>query len=222
MTIMHHPSVSLLTAFSAGTLDLGQHIAVATHALSCAQCRKWTHTVEQLGGATLDNLRPAAMASDALSLVLSRLDEPVKTAKHDITASPSALAPSALAEVPGLPKFVGRYSAGEWKWIAPRLHLRPIHVPDAGDTRVFLLKAGPGLKLLPHTHTGMEMTCVLTGSFSHDGTRYGAGDFDLGDSNVDHEISMGPAGDCLCLVAMQGELRLKGFFGRLMQPFISI
>jgi len=141
MTIMHHPSVSLLTAFSAGTLDLGQHIAIATHALSCAQCRKWTRTVEQLGGATLDNFRPAAMASDALSLVLSRLDEPVKTEKHDITASPSA-----LAEVPSLPKFVRRYFAGKWKWIAPRLHLRPIHVPDAGDTRVFILKAGPGKK----------------------------------------------------------------------------
>ncbi len=217
MTILYHPSDSLLTAFSAGTLDLGQHIAVATHALSCAYCRKWTRTVEQLGGATLENLRPAAMASDALSLVLSRLDEPVKTAKYDITASPSA-----LADVPGLPKFVRRYSAGEWKWIAPRLHLRPIHVPDAGDTRVFLLKAGPGLKLLPHTHTGTEMTCVLTGSFNHDSTRYGAGDFDLGDPDVDHEISIGSEGDCICLVAMQGELRLKGFLGYLMQPLVSI
>jgi len=217
MTILHHPSESLLTAFSAGTLDLGQHIAVATHALSCAQCRKWTRTVEQLGGATLENLPPAAMSGGALSLVLSRLDEPVKSVKQDIAASTSA-----LAEVPGLPKFVRRYPAGEWKWIAPRLHLRPIQVPDAGNTRVFLLKAGPGLKLLPHTHTGMEMTCVLTGSFNHDGARYGAGDFDFGDSDVGHEISIGPEGDCICLVAMQGELRLKGFLGHLMQPLVSI
>ena len=217
MTIVHHPSESLLTAFSAGILDLGQHIAVATHALSCAQCRRWTRAVEQLGGATLENLPPAAMSDDALSLILLRLDEPVKTAKKDIAASTSA-----LAEVPGLPKFVRRYPAGEWKWIAPRLHLRPIHVPDVGNTRVFLLKAGQGLKLLPHTHTGTEMTCVLTGSFSHDGTRYAAGDFDLGDSDVDHEISIGPEGDCICLVAMQGELRLKGFLGHLMQPLVSI
>jgi len=68
----------------------------------------------------------------------------------------------------------------------------------------------------------MEMTCVLTGSFNHDGARYGAGDFDLGDPNVDHEISIGPEGDCICLVAMQGELRMKGFLGRLMQPIVSI
>jgi len=216
MTIQHHPSEILLTAFSAGTLDIGQHIAVATHALSCADCRKWTRTVEQLGGATLENLRPVEMASDALTLVLSRLDEPVNVPKHDIIAS------SALAKVPGLQKFVRRYPAGEWKWIAPRLHLWPINVPDLEHTRVFLLKAGPGMKLLPHAHTGMEMTCVLAGSFSHDGARYGAGDFDLGDPDVDHEISIGAEGECLCLVAMQGELRLKGFLGRLMQPIVSI
>jgi putative transcriptional regulator len=217
MTILHHPSESLLTAFSAGILDLGQHVAIATHALSCADCRKWTRTVERLGGVTLENLPPAAMPGDALNSVLSRLDEPVKTAKQRSPASASA-----LAEVPGLPKFVRRYPAGEWKWIAPRLHLRPIHVPDAGDTRVFLLKAGPSLKLLPHAHTGTEMTCVLTGSFNHDGSRFGAGDFDLGDSDVDHEISIGPECECLCLVAMQGELRLKGLLGNLMQPFVSI
>lgn len=217
MTILHHPTGVLLTAFSAGTLDICQHIAVATHAVSCAECRKWIRMLEELGGATLENLPPAAMASGALGLVLSRLDEPVKTGKPDITASPSA-----LAEVPGLPKFVRRYSAGEWKWIAPRLYLRPIRVPDAGDSRVFLLKAGPALKLLPHSHTGMEMTCVLTGSFSHDGVHFGAGDFDLGDPDVDHEISIGPEGDCICLAAVRGELRLKGFLGRLMQPFVSI
>ena len=216
MTILHHPFESLLTAFSAGTLDLGQHIAVATHALSCAQCRKWTRTVEQLGGATLENLPPAAMSGDALSLVLSRLDEQVKTAKQDMTVPTSA-----LAEVPGLPKFVRRYSAGEWKWIAPGLHQRPIHVPDAGDTRVFLLKARPGLEFLPHTHTGTEMTCVLIGSFSHDGARYGAGDFDLGGSDADHKISIGPEGDCICLVVMQGEIRLKGFLGYLPQSVFS-
>jgi putative transcriptional regulator len=217
MTILHHPFESLLTAFSAGTLELGQHIAVATHLVSCVPCRKWSRTVEQLGGATLENLPPAAMSGDALSMVLSRLEEPRKTAKQDISPPTSA-----LAEVPGLPNFVRRHPAGEWKWIAPRLHLLPIHVPDVGDSRVFLLKAGPGLKLVPHTHTGTEMTCVLKGSFHHDGGRFGTGDFDFGDSGVDHEIAIGSEGDCLCLVAMQGELRLKGFLGHLMQPLVSI
>ena len=90
-------------------------------------------------------------------------------------------------EVPGLPKFLRRYRFGNWKWIAPSVHLRPIILPYASDTRVFLLKSGPGTKMLEHTHTGIEMTCVLSGAFSQDGGHYGPGDFDLGDETIDHQ-----------------------------------
>ena len=102
------------------------------------------------------------------------------------------------------------------------LHLLPLHVPETGDVRVFLLKAKPGVKFLPHRHTGVEMTCVLMGSFSHDDARFGPGDFDLGDADTDHVIAIGVGMDCLCLVSMSGELRLKGLLGRMAQPFVSI
>jgi len=216
MTIEHHPPEPLLTAFSVGTLDLGQHVAIATHAAGCARCRWWVRAVEHVGGATLEDLPAAPMAAAALDLALGRLDMSATS-----TQAVKSL-PDCLANIPGLPAFVHRYPAGEWKWIAPRLFMRSIRVAGPTDTRVFLLKAGPGMKLLPHAHSGVEMTCVLTGSFSHDGLRYAPGDFDLGDSDVEHEISIEPGEECICLVAMQGELRLKGFLGRLMQPFVSI
>ena len=69
-------------------------------------------------------------------------------------------------EIPGLPKFVRSYQFGNWKWIAPSVHLRPIVLPYASDTRVFLLRSGPGTRMLEHAHTGFEMTCVLSGAFS--------------------------------------------------------
>jgi len=216
MTIEHHPPEQLLTAFSAGTLDLGQHVAIATHAAGCARCRWWVRVAEHVGGATLEDSPPAPMAATALDLALARLDVPAT--KAGVIASP----PDGAQDIPGLPAFVHRYPAGDWKWIAPRLFMRSIHITELSDTRVFLLKAGPGMKLLPHAHSGIEMTCVLTGSFSHDGVRYAPGDFDLGDSGVEHEISIDSREECICLVAMQGELRLKGFLGRLMQPFVSI
>jgi putative transcriptional regulator len=216
MRIDHHPPEPLLTAFSAGALDIGQHVAIATHAAGCAHCRFWVRTMEHVGGATLDDLPAAPMAAVALDLALTRLDTPA--ALTEAVTSP----PDWLGDIPGLPAFVRRYPAGKWKWIAPRLFMRTIHVTEPTDTRVFLLKAGPGMKLLPHAHSGVEMTCILTGSFSHDGERYGPGDFDLGDPDVEHEISIGSKEGCICLVAMQGELRLKGFLGRLMQPFVAI
>ena len=217
MTIQHHPSDELLTAFAAGTLDQGQHVAIATHVVRCPHCRGWMHSMEHVGGKVLADLSPTAMSRDAFSRIEARLNEPVQAAK------PAAMSvPAALDDIAGLPAFVRRYPAGPWKWIAPRVHLRPIRLPHANNTRVFLLKSGPGTKMLEHTHTGIEMTCVLSGRFSHEGGHFGPGDFDLGDETMDHQVLVDPGEDCICLVAMQGDLRLNGLIGRLVQPFVRM
>jgi putative transcriptional regulator len=216
MSIEHHPTDSMLAAFAAGTLDHGQHIAIATHLVSCRQCRSFMRSMEQVGGAVLTGLPPAAMSNNALAKVAAQLNKPVRPAMAD-------KAPTVPEnEVPGLPKFLRRYRFGNWKWIAPSVHLRPIILPYASGTRVFLLKSGPGSKMLEHTHTGIEMTCVLSGAFRQDGIHYGLGDFDLGDETVDHQPVVDPGQDCICLVAMQGELRLNGMIGRIMQPFVRL
>jgi putative transcriptional regulator len=216
MSIEHHPTDSMLAAFAAGTLDHGQHVAVATHLVSCPQCRAFMRSMEQVGGTVLASLPPAAMSTGALAAVEARLNEPVRPAAAAITPTVPE------TEVPGLPKFVRRYRFGNWKWIAPSVHLRPIALPYESDTRVFLLKSGPGTKMLQHTHTGVELTCVLSGAFRQDGSRYGPGDFDLGDETINHQPIVEAGQDCICLVAMQGELRLNGLLGRIVQPFVRL
>jgi putative transcriptional regulator len=216
MSIQHHPGDTLLSAFAAGTLDLGQHAALATHLVACPRCRAFVQTMERVGGAVLVNLPGAPMASGALAAVEARLRE---------TAQPgSAPAPPTMAahEVPGLPNFVRRYRFGRWKWIAPSVHACPIVLPEHSDTRVFLLRSGPGTKMLQHSHAGVEMTCVLSGAFRHDGGHYGPGDFDLGDETVDHLPIVDADAACICLVAMHGKLRLNGLIGRMVQPFVRL
>src|SRR5271157_489425 len=117
MSIEHHPTDSMLAAFAAGNLDHGQHIAIATHLVSCPQCRAFMHSMEQVGGAVLASLPPAAMSNGALAAVEARLNEPVRTAAVGITPTVPE------TEVPGLPKFVRRYRFGNWKWIAPSVQL---------------------------------------------------------------------------------------------------
>lgn len=216
MSIEHHPTDSMLAAFAAGTLDHGQHVVIATHLLSCSQCRTFMRSIEKVGGEVLTGLSPASMSNDALAKVEARLNEPVRPGAADTAPTVPE------TEVPGLPKFLRRYRFGNWKWIAPSVHLRPIILPYASETRVFLLKSGPGTKMLEHTHTGIEMTCVLFGAFSQDGGHYGPGDFDLGDETIDHLPVVEPGQDCVCLVAMQGELRLNGLIGRIIQPFVRL
>ena len=213
MSIEHHPSEEMLAAYAAGALDLGQHVAVATHLTACPHCRDWARAMERVGGALLAEATPGALAQGALERALARLDEPAPPTRR---RAPVEDLP------PGLPKFVRGYRFGAWRWVAPRVSLRPIVLPEPGPTRVFLLKSAANTGMLPHAHTGPEMTCVLTGAFAHDGGRYGPGDFDFGDETVHHEPRVEAGEDCVCLVAMQGGLRYSGWLGRLMQPFLRL
>jgi putative transcriptional regulator len=213
MTIQHHPEDSFLAAFAAGTLDLGQHVAIATHLVACAFCRRSVRAFECVGGMMLEDLPPSAL-SQTLADIEGRLDAPKEAASLDEARAISD------ATTPGLPDFVRRYRFGDWRWAAPGLRLRPILLPQASPTRAFLLKSGPGMKILGHSHSGIEMTCVLAGAFNHGGGRFAPGDFDFGDGSVNHALSVEADEDCICLIALQGGLRLNGLLGRLIQPFI--
>lgn len=216
MMIHHHPPHELLTAFAAGILDLGQHVALATHLKSCSHCRAMVRSMEHVGGTVLAGLPPTPMADGSFEAVETRLDE-IGTAIR-----PPPLSGAAFADVAGLPPFLRNLPDAPWKWIAPKVHLRPIQLPYPSPTRVFLLRSSAGTRMVEHTHTGFEMTCVLSGSFAHAGGHFGPGDFDFGDGSVDHDVMIDSAEECICLVAMQGELRLRGLIGRLLQPLIRM
>ena len=217
MTIAHHPSDELLTAFAAGTLDLGQHVAVATHLTGCPHCRRVVHAMEHVGGAVLSDLPATPMSPGAFAAIEAQLDglaPAVATGSRKVVAG--------FDDVPGLPSFVREYPSSSWQWIAPKVHLRPVRLPEASATRVFLLKSQRGTRMIEHTHSGFEMTCVLSGSFVHASGRFGPGDFDFGDGSTDHEVMIDSAEACICLVAMQGQLKLNGILGRLLQPLIRM
>lgn len=214
MTISHHPSDATLAAYAGGGLDEGRGLVVATHLLACPACRGMVGTLEEVGGAMLEDLAPAPMASDALARVLVRLDQraPVRRAQRD----------QAEETTVDLFRVLSRYQLGAWRQIAPGLHKRSVRISGGAASRVFLLKGAPGLRLPKHTHTGVELTCVLTGGFSHAGGHYGPGALDEADDQVSHQPIIDAGEDCISLVAMQGELRLSGLIGRLLQPFVRI
>lgn len=215
MTIQHHPSDVIIGAFAAQALDRGERMVIATHLKHCAHCRAFVRKIDPMCGLMLDRVAPVPVTDGSLARLMERLDEPTP---RPIRTEP----PANFEEIPGLPDAVRRQRAGDWKWIGPGVHLRPILLPEYEATRVFLLKAAPGTRMLQHSHTELEMTCVLTGAFSHDGGRFGPGDFDFGDEDVDHKPLVERGEDCVCLVAMRGELRLSGLIGRLIQPFVRL
>ncbi len=216
MTIKHHPAESMLLAYAGGTLDAGTHVALATHLFSCRECRNFVARMEDVGGDLLDAVPTAAMHAGAFGKLAALLDEPAPARSGPPPPT------DALSHVAGLPRYVRGLAAEKWRWVAPGLHIQSLMPPAASAARVFLLRARAGMRMVPHGHSGVELTCVLKGSFSHDGQLYAVGDFDCGDGEGDHAIAIGDESECLCLVALTGELQLRGLAGRLFQPFIAI
>ncbi len=215
MTIMHHPGDVTLAAFASGTLDEARAVVVATHISLCPRCQKAMRAFEHVGGTFLEAAAPAEMSAGALERAMAGLDS-------------AAAQPAAAAEQPksagdeALPAPLRQYVMGRWRWVAGGLQLRPIQIASDDDVKVFLLKGAPGTRLPRHRHGGTEWTCVFQGAFRDEHRRYGPGDFDEVDENVEHYQVVEEGTPCICVMALQGGIKLQGWIGKLLQPFIRI
>jgi putative transcriptional regulator len=214
MSITHHPSDATLSAFASGTLDEARAVVVATHLSLCSRCRNAVRAFESIGGALLEDAEPAPMRAGALDRALAQLGHAV--------AREAAAAPEASSDDALLPAPLRSYVKDPWRRIGGSVHLRPLDVPSSDGVRVFLLKARPGTRLPWHRHVGTEWTCVFQGAFSHQLGRYGVGDFDEADETIEHHPVVDDGTPCICVVALQGGIRLQSLIGRLVQPFIRI
>ena len=216
MTILHHPSASTLGAFASGTLDEARAVVVAAHLSLCPHCRNAVMGFEHLGGALLDAAPAAPMSAGALERTLARAEA------APVAAVPAAVGAARVDAETGLPAPLANYALGSWRSIGRGVQWRSVDVASDEAVRVFMLKAAPGTRLPRHKHTGTEWTCVFEGAFRHDLGRFGAGDFDEADENHEHNPVVEDGVACICLVALQGNIRLQSWLGRLMQPFIRI
>lgn len=220
MTVNHHPPEEFLADFATGGLDEADHLALSVHVAECASCRRFIEVLAHLAGAALEDAAPIPMKAGAFDAIMAKID----AAPLEPPAAPARFEPRPHEALPDedLPEILRRCRFGQQRRVAPGVKLQPIILAGAGKSRAFLLWSAPGTRMLQHSHTGTELTCVLKGSFSHEGGRYGPGDFDFGDDELDHQPIVGGEEPCLCLVAMSGELRLNGWLGRLISPFVRL
>jgi putative transcriptional regulator len=217
MTIKHHLPEHLIAGFAAGSLEEADRLAVAVHAAHCPSCRRLLGALERIGGTAIEQAAPAPMRADAFSKVLAKID-----AQPAPMLSPAATGAIAMPAADDLPEVLRRCRFGKQRRVAPGVKMQPIILPGADRSRAFLLWSAPGAKMLDHTHSGTELTCVLKGSFTHEGGHFGPGDFDYGDGDVNHQPIVGSDEPCLCFVAMSGNLKGNGWLGRLVSPFIRL
>ena len=159
----------------------------------------------------LEEAPPTRLNPDAFARALARLDE----------ADPRAEAQPRVLH-PDLPPPLNAYEIGPWRSVGRRFQWRRLTLPESRDANVIMLKAAAGHPMPHHGHSGTEYTQVLTGSFTDSLGRYRAGDCIEMDEEVKHQPVVDQDGECVCVAAVEGRLRLSGWIGRLIQPLIGI
>lgn len=228
MSAAFHPSDDLLASYAAGSLDEATGLLIASHLTLCPACRDTVDRAEVVGGALLDSLVPddtamAPVSADALARVLSRLDDPLPVPHR--APPPSAPQAQAGAAAEGLPAPLRQYLGGGLdtvRWTRLARGLEQSLVVDSGRVRARLYRIAPGVTIPDHTHHGSELTLVLHGGFSDLNGHYGRGDVASADSTVSHRPSADPDGPCICLAVTDAPLRLNGWVGRLISPFLNL
>jgi putative transcriptional regulator len=133
MSVTHHPSPELLAGFAAGTLDAGEHLAVAVHASGCSTCRRLLRAIEGIGGSTLESIEPAPMKAGAFEAVVAKLDR----------SPPQPSAPADSFADDDLPEILRHYRIGRRRRVAPGVSMRPIELPGPSRSRAFRLDQTP-------------------------------------------------------------------------------
>lgn len=216
MSIKHHLTENLLTAYSAGALPEAFSLMVATHVSLCDDCRAVVESRDALGGALLERFEEsdAGMSGDSLAATFAKISARA-TAPLPPVPSRDRVLPVPLRDYVG-----GGLDSVRWRSIGMGVKQAILPTERGASARLLFIPAGAAMP--DHGHTGTEMTMVLKGSFSDELDRFARGDVEIADQDVHHTPIADVGEDCICLAVADGKLRFKGLLPRLAQPFLRI
>lgn len=216
MTTVHHLDDATLMRFASGDLDEAFAVVVAAHIALCERCRSALHHAESCGGHMLLSEQAEALDEGAFNRLRQRI------AKSTIEVpGERARAHSAVPEP--LRRYVGTsFDAVSWKSVAPGVKKYDISLSSSTAHKLYLLEIAAGKEVPEHGHGGAELTLVLTGAYRDKHGRFGPGDIADLDEDDQHQPKVDPGEPCICLVAAEALTKPKGFFARLLQPFVRI
>jgi putative transcriptional regulator len=216
MTIRHHLSDQLLMAYSAGQLPEAFNLIVATHVSMCDECRARLGSYDALGGAVIEDIEEVAMGEAALEVALARIDG-LSQATQRAPLKAAGILPAPLVD------YVGDdLSAVRWKRVGGGVKQAILPTGRGRDASARLLYIPAGVAVPDHGHKGTELTLVLQGAFADEKDRFGPGDIEIADEEVEH-TPIALAGEaCICLAVTDAPLRFRGVIPRLAQPLFRI
>lgn len=204
----------LYSAYASGTLDPAFALMLETQGVMRPDIRGGVMLSEAISGSFLETAPEAALSDGALDRALALIDA--------MEASPGAYqaaagkAEGALGELLDLPEPVrdaALEAAGMRGWQRLGLGLKRLKLDISSAMEVELYRIEPGAKILRHTHSGPELTMVLTGGFSDERGNYGPGDVAMNGPKDTHQPVADEDEICFALAIRDGGLRFTGLMG---------
>ncbi|RED45787.1 ChrR family anti-sigma-E factor [Aestuariispira insulae] len=217
----HHISEEVLFSYAAGHTSHAFEVVLASHLTLCPVCRERMAQHEAIAGQLMEHEQPVAVNEDSLDCIFAQIAE----------AGPIAKAPKSrpsgreLSDVPGpLAQLLPHSDLKSlpWQSMVPGVKQFDLTPEGGSDQTLKLLKIAPGTTIPQHTHNGSELTLILHGSYTDEMGRFKRGDIATLDSEVSHQPIADSDEDCICLIAVDGNLKFKGLLPRLLQPIIGL
>jgi putative transcriptional regulator len=212
MTIRHHISDQLLMAYSSGQLPEAFNLVLAVHLSVCDDCKARLGAFDAVGGVLLDDCNGVTMSDDSFTATLAKLTQPVAPAP--VRKSSKSL-PAPLMDYIG-----GDLSAVKWRSLGMGVRQAILPTDKGASARLLYIPAGQNVP--DHGHRGTELTLVLQGAFRDETDRFGPGDLEIANEDLNHQPIAEAGEDCICLAATDAPLRFNGLLPRLAQPFFRI
>lgn len=219
MTIQHHASDELLMRYAAGTLGEGAALVVESHLDLSHDSRCRLERFEALGGHLLEDAPGEEVSAGALAMLFNRIDAGEKA--PFVPPIPRRIALPPLPDDMRVPPALAAVGAGKWRLLGPGIRYARVNTRQEGQN-VILLKVAAGKRMPAHTHEGEELTCVLHGYFADESGRYGPGDLEEADGDMDHQPKAGPESPCICMISVEGRLKIHSLLGRLAAPLVGM
>lgn len=220
--IEHHPGDDLLLGLASGWLDSGQALVVSVHLEACAQCRGRMGMLRAVGGHILETIEPQPLDADALDRTFARIDSPTAAT---LPAPPPLRAARPLPSLPpgvAWPRSLAACEVTPWRWMGPGMRWCRVAPAHESKGSVFMLRIAPGWNLAKHTHTDVELTQVLCGSFDDGRALFGPGDFDATDGDVHHQPVVQAGTECVCVAFIGDRLKFNGWLASLVGRAIGM
>ncbi len=210
--INHHLTDPLLMAYSAGTLPEAFSLVAATHISLCDECRARLGSFDAVGGEVMMDAGSVAVSDECLAATLKRINQGAPAPRP---APRKSVLPSPLLD------YVGG-DLGDVKWRKIGGGVSQMILSTSKDATVRLLRIPAGTAVPDHGHRGTELTLVLQGAFRDATDRFGVGDVEVANEDLNHKPVAEAGADCICLAATDAPLRFNAFLPRVAQKFMRI